>query len=371
MSQQPNTPENKDYVHRSLEVTLKVGLVIGLIVWCFMIIKPFMMIALWSIILAVAIYPLFKGLKKILGNHGILASIIVTVFLLILILVPIVLLGGSLGQAVTYIKDCLTEGKSMIPPPNDAVKDWPVIGPKLFEMWEKASHNLTDFAIEYKDQLLNGLSFFLSALTNAGMGVLIVLASIIVSGVLLIYADKGGEATRRIAVRLMGPKGTVIVSNAEMTVRNVARGILGVAFIQAFLAGIGFLVAGIPGAGFWALLSFFLAIIQIGVGPVVIGVLIYAWIKLTFLTSLLLTIWCILPLTVDNVLKPLLLGRKAPAPMLVVFLGAIGGFISFGTIGLFVGAVVLSLGYYLFLLWLKNGKDEEEEPAETGNAIQQ
>jgi predicted PurR-regulated permease PerM len=151
----------------------------------------------------------------------------------------------------------------------------------------------------------------------------------------------------------MGEKGEEIVANAETTVRNVMRGILGVAFIQAFLVGMGFLVAGIPGAGLWALISFVLAIVQIGVGPVVIGALIYAFVKLSTLTAILLTVYCILPLTIDNVLKPLMLGRKAPAPMLVVFLGAIGGFISFGTIGLFVGAVVLSLGYDLFLVWLK------------------
>jgi predicted PurR-regulated permease PerM len=151
----------------------------------------------------------------------------------------------------------------------------------------------------------------------------------------------------------MGDHGIETVANAEITIRNVARGILGVAFIQAFLAGLGFLVAGIPGAGLWALFGFVLAIVQIGVGPVVIAVLIYAFLKLSTLTAILLTVWCIPLLLIDNVLKPLLLGRGAPVPMLIIFLGAIGGFISFGTIGLFVGAVVLSLGYNLFLLWLK------------------
>jgi predicted PurR-regulated permease PerM len=175
--------------------------------------------------------------------------------------------------------------------------------------------------------------------------------------VLLVFAESGGVASRAIAVRLMGERGEVMVDNAETTIRNVARGILGVAFIQAFLAGIGFLVAGIPGAGLWALIGFVMAIVQIGIGPVIIGVLIYAFIKLPTLTAVLLLIYSIIPQVVDNVLKPILLGRNAPVPMLVVFLGAIGGFISFGTIGLFVGAIVLSLGYDLFLVWLKNGTE--------------
>jgi predicted PurR-regulated permease PerM len=357
MELQKNNSGEHDYVSRSLEVTIKVGLVIALTVWCFMILKPFLMIILWSVILTVAIYPLFLWLKKKLGNRGKLSAVLVTLFLLLLILVPVVMLGGSLAQAVIYMKESLMSGKSMIPPPDEAVRAWPLVGPTLFSLWQSAYENLAGFAVEHKSQLLTGLSWFLSAITNAGLGMLILLGSIIISGILLVFADEGAGSLRRIAVRLMGERGNEVVSNAEVTIRNVARGILGVAFIQAFLVGAGLLVAGIPGAGLWALVSFFLAIIQIGVGPVVLGALIYAWIKFSTLTAILLTVYCIIPMTVDNILKPVLLGRKAPAPMLVVFLGAIGGFISFGTIGLFVGAVVLSLGYYLFNLWLdQNGE---------------
>lgn len=349
-----NKPANEQqYVQRSLEVVIKVGLAIGLVMWCFMIIKPFLMITLWSVILSVAVYPLFRWLRDALGNRRILASVIVTIALLLVIIIPIILLGGSLAEAVTYVKDKLMEGNNIVPPPSEEVKSWPVIGKQLHHLWDNAYRNLADFAMDYRAQILAGFSWFFSALTNAGMGLLMLLISIIVSGVLLIYAGQGGDAARRIAIRLMGAKGEEIIANAETTVRNVMRGILGVAFIQAFLVGVGFLVAGVPGAGLWALISFVLAIVQIGVGPVVLGVLIYAWIQMSTLTAILLTIYCILPLTIDNVLKPLLLGRKAPAPMLVVFLGAIGGFISFGTIGLFVGAVVLSLGYDLFLVWLR------------------
>ena len=352
MDQQKQPSGNNNYVGKSLEVTIKVGLALGLIVWCFMILKPFFMITLWGVILAVAIYPLFRWLKQKLGNRGILASILVTVFLLLLILLPVILLGGSLANAVDYLKESLIAGKSIIPPPADSVKTWFLVGPSLFNLWQNASDDLAGFAVEHKDQLQKGLSFFISGLTNAGIGILLFIVSIIISGVFLVFTDKGADATRKIAVRLMGERGIGIVADAEVTVRNVARGILGVAFIQAFLVGIGFIVAGIPGAGLWALISFALAVIQIGVGPVVIVGIIYAFIKLSTLTAILFTAYCVIPLVIDNILKPILLGRKAPAPMLVVFLGAIGGFISFGAIGLFVGAVVLSLGYKLFLIWL-------------------
>ena len=356
MDQQQHSSGNDDYVGKSLEVTIKIDLVIALLVWCFMILKPFFMIALWSIILAVTIYPLFRWIRGKLGNRRIIASILVTFFLLILILLPVVLLGESLAQAVEYVKEALTSGKALIPPPPESVREWPLIGSPLFGLWQNASENLADFAMKYKSQLMTSLTWFISALTSAGLGFLIIIASILISGVLLVYAEKGGEAARRISIRLMGDRGPGTIEKAELTVRNVARGILGIAFIQAFLVGIGLLVAGIPGAGLWALICFILAIVQIGILPVVIGVLIYAFVKLSMLTAILLTVYCVIPMVIDNILKPILMGRKAQAPMLVVFLGAIGGFISFGIIGLFTGAVVLSLGYDLFTLWLNPNK---------------
>ena len=125
------------------------------------------------------------------------------------------------------------------------------------------------------------------------------------------------------------------------------------AIIQALLAGMGFLIAGVPGAGLWAFLCLFLAIIQIGIAPVAIPVIIYMFYSANTLTAGLLMVWLILVMLSDNFLKPILLGRGAPVPMLVIFLGSIGGFISMGFIGLFVGAVILSLGFKLFQAWLK------------------
>ncbi|MEI6435323.1 MAG: AI-2E family transporter [Bacteroidota bacterium] len=349
----PETPHNEPgYVGKSLEVTIKIGLIIGLIFWCFLILKPFLMITLWGVIIAVAVYPFYDWLKRKLRNHAKTAAVFVTLFLLLLIMAPVAMLGGSLSEAVVWIREAMKNGNSLIPPPGETVKSLPVIGPWLFDLWQHSSENLTDVAKEYQTQLMTGLTWFLSMLTNAGLGLLMFIVSIIISGIMLVFSETGSKISRKIAVRLMGEKGIETISNADITVRNVARGILGVAFIQAFLSGIGFLVAGIPGAGLWALISFLLALVQIGIGPVVVGVLIYAFIKLSTLSAILLMIWCAPLLVIDNVLKPILLGRGAPVPMLVIFLGAIGGFVSFGAIGLFVGAVALSLGYNLFLSWL-------------------
>ena len=147
-----------------------------------------------------------------------------------------------------------------------------------------------------------------------------------------------------------------MASIAAITIRNVVRGILGVAFIQSLCAGAGFLVAGIPYAGIWTLLCLVLAIIQIGIFPIVAGVLIYIWTTDHTTTAILLTIWMIPVGLLDNILKPLMMGKGAPVPMLVIFLGSLGGFIYSGVVGLFTGAVILSLGYRLFDTWLKGAE---------------
>ena len=149
---------------------------------------------------------------------------------------------------------------------------------------------------------------------------------------------------------------------AEVTVRNVAKGILGVAFIQSMLAGVGFVLAGIPLAGLWIVISLVLAIVQVGILPVSVGVIIYIWGHGSTLTAILLTVWMLFVGVIDNILKPIMLGKGAPVPMLVVFLGAIGGFISTGFIGLFTGAIILSIGYKLLQAWLNSSEKVETTP---------
>jgi predicted PurR-regulated permease PerM len=185
------------------------------------------------------------------------------------------------------------------------------------------------------------------------MGLLQFTLSIIIAGILMANAKGGGNFIRELFVSLAGERGNDFADISNVTIRNVVKGILGVAIIQGLLAGAGFMVAGVPVAGVWAFLCVFLAIIQIGIAPVALPVIIYMFYRADTLTAGLLAVWLILVMLSDNFLKPILLGRGAPVPMLVIFLGSIGGFISMGFIGLFVGAVILSLGFKLFQAWLE------------------
>jgi predicted PurR-regulated permease PerM len=188
--------------------------------------------------------------------------------------------------------------------------------------------------------------------------------SIVIAGIFMANAKGSGNIARELFVRLAGERGADFADVSQKTVHNVVKGILGVAIIQALLAGAGFLVAGVPGAGLWAFLCLFLAIIQIGIFPVVIPVIIYMFSNADTFTAGLLTGWLILVSLLDNFLKPILMGRGAPVPMIVIFLGAIGGFLSMGFMGLFVGAVILSIGFKLLLTWLDDlsYSDKSSEP---------
>lgn len=351
-----NPIENK-VIHSALQL-LALAL---LLIWCYKIIQPFINIIVWSSILAIALFPLQLSLTSKLKGRNIVSAVIITLLMLLLIV------GPSLGLILASIDEIktLTEtfqaGTLHIPAPNESVKDWPIIGEKAHLYWTEASSNISLFITKHKNEIEPIAIKILSLLSSAGTGIALLLVSIIISGVLLVFAVPMTAFAQKLFVKLAGSYGTDMAISAAKTVRNVAKGVLGVSFIQAVLAGIGLSIAGVPLAGLWTLICLVLAIVQIGVFPVSLGVIIYIWGAASTTTALLLTIWMIFIGALDNVLKPILMGKGAPAPMLVIFIGAIGGFIANGFIALFTGAIVFTIAYNLLIGWLNNGNFNNEE----------
>jgi predicted PurR-regulated permease PerM len=199
----------------------------------------------------------------------------------------------------------------------------------------------------------------LAASAGFALTVLQFVLSILVTGVLLANASGCATATHSLSNRLFGNRGPEFEELAGSTIRSVTNGILGVAVIQTVLAALGFLVGGLPGAGLWTLIFLFAAVLQAG-ALVLVPAVIYMFAIAGTTKAVLFLLWCIVVALIDNVLKPLLLGRGVAVPIVVVFLGAIGGFIAMGIIGLFVGAIVLSVGYKLFLAWLEGPEAAEQ-----------
>lgn len=348
-------------VGKVIEMILQIGLAFGLIVWCFLIIKPFIMVAIWGLVIAVALHPFYAWMRNKLGNRKKLAAILVTAFVLILLLIPVFFMGKTMYEGITSLRAFLEAEHYTLPPPQDNIKDWPLIGKPLFDFWQAASTNLSDTILQFRPQITEFLKWLVTNVTNAGVGIIMFVISILIAGFFLYISDSGTKFANEISQKLAGQRGPSLVNTAGVTIRSVTKGILGVALIQSILIGLGFFAAGIPGAGLWTVLCFLLGVAQIGAFPIIIPVIIYAFLNKTTFVAIALTVWLIAIGPVDNILKPILLGRGSNLPMLVIFLGAIGGFLMSGIIGLFVGAVVLAIGYNLFMDWLKGEKEIAEK----------
>jgi predicted PurR-regulated permease PerM len=344
-----------------IHYTLQLLALALLLMACYYILAPFITLMVWASVLAITLYPLQKRIASRLRGRNGWAATIITVLMLAILIAPAVWLLLSTVKEIKELAELYRAGQFNIPPPPDNVKDWPLLGNQVFDLWSDANSNLTALIIEHTDQVKIVSLKFLDLLASTGKGIALFTLAVVASGVLLAFAKPAGDFVKSLFIKLLGNMGAEMTSLAEITVRNVAKGILGVAFIQSMLAGIGFVLAGIPLAGLWTVVCLILAIVQIGLLPVSLGVIIYIWGHGSTLTAVLLTIWMLFVGVIDNVLKPIMLGKGAPVPMLVVFLGAIGGFMSTGFIGLFTGAIILSVGYKLLQTWLNTSKEEVSE----------
>lgn len=358
-----NTSAQKD-IKYIVQIVLQLGVLAFILGWCFIILSPFLMPIVWGLIIAITVYPLFAKLKAKLGGRGKLVSTLITVVFLAILLVPTFLLSGSLIDGVQELKAIIEEGRSPIPPPGERAKALPAFAQPLVSIWQETSQNLQASVSKHPEEFKKVGVVVLSFIAKTGAGILSFLVSIIIAGVFLAYAKEGGHTVKSIFVKLAGKKGEELAAVSEATIRSVVKGILGVAIVQTLLSGIGFVVAGVPAAGLWTLLCLIFAIIQVGVGPVMIPMIFYVFNTADLTTGILFAIWGVMTLVSDNILKPILLGRGAPVPLLVVFLGAIGGFIATGFLGLFLGAVILSLGYKLFESWMDDGDSDKSDLAE-------
>ncbi len=345
--------DQKRLVSAAIEATIRIAVIGALAYWCLRIVAPFVMPLLWGAIIAVAVYPAYAKVEKAFRGRKGLAATAITIGLLLVILAPVLLLADTLVGGIRIAAEGLREGTLSIPPPPEGVSSWPLIGKQLAALWTSASDNLPGLIAQMGPAAMDAAKWLLGGAASIGIAVLMFIVSVVVAGVLLAFSERESMAVRKFAARLMGDQGADHVKTAESTVRSVAVGILGIAFIQAVLAGLGMLVAGIPGAGLWAFVCLLLSITQIGGLPVLLPAAIYMFATGDTLPAVLFSIWAVVVGLSDNILKPLLLGRGTDTPMLVVLLGAIGGLIASGVVGLFVGAVVLTLGYRLFLVWLE------------------
>jgi predicted PurR-regulated permease PerM len=340
------------------DTTIRLFILLLIVGWCLAIVYPFVSIILWSFILALAMHPLHKSLTKKMGGSPKLASFIIVFSILVIIILPTSVLIGSLIDEAKALKVSYDNGTLTIPPPAEKVKEWPLIGEKLYAAWQSASVNLEQMIIQYKDQLYEAGSKVAKGIFSAAGGVIQLMVSLIIAGILLVLGG-AGEAIRKFFRKLAGERGDEFADMTVKTVGSVVKGIIGVALVLALLHGIIFMLAGIPYAGIWSLIVFVLGVLQIPVIFVTVPIIVFIFSEKELMPAIVWTVLLIVAGLSDNVLKPVLLGKGAPVPMLVIFIGVIGGFIFSGFIGLFTGAIVMSIGYKLFVGWINSNNIEE------------
>jgi len=338
------------------DTTIRLIVLLFIIGWCIMILLPFANILLWSVILAIALNPLHQKLSTKIGEKPKWASFLIVLSALVIIFVPCWLLVDSLIVEIKGLKIDFHSDIFKIPAPTLQVKDWPIVGEKIYDFWLNASLHLDETLIKYQDQLTALGSKLIKGIFGAVSGILQISISFIIASILLVYG-KVDESLRKFFKKIAGNLGDDFTNITINTVGNVVKGVIGVAFIVGTLHGLIFMLAGIPYAGIWALFAFILGVLQLPLLFITLPVIIYLFAVKTTTVAIIWTIVVLVAGLLDNFLKPILFGKGASVPMLVIFIGVIGGFMFSGFIGLFTGAIVMSLGYKLFIEWVKTGEE--------------
>ncbi len=347
--------KREELVSVAVEIALKLGLLFLLFYISFLITKPFLGIILWAIVLAVAFSPVIDKLEKIIGSRK---KVIIAFAVLssVALIVPTWMLSDQIIGSSSKIITAVKEQKNIIPKPTQNVKEWPVIGEKTYELWENGYNNFEETLKKYSNEIKTVLEKAAKIVKNILSLVATSVASLIVAAFLLISKENASKFYYRLMERLLGDKGKEWGDLSVLTVRSVANGVVGVAIIQAMLALVGMLLMGIPLAPLWSVFIMILTIIQLPTLIVIGPVIAYAFSIDSGIAEIVFAVYMLIVGGIDGVLKPVLMARGVDIPMLVIIIGAIGGMILMGMLGLFLGAVIFALSYKLFSLWLEEAK---------------
>ncbi|MFQ6574011.1 AI-2E family transporter [Pseudomonas sp. UM16] len=339
-----------------LDVLIRAGLITVLVLFCFQIFHPFLNLMLWAVILAITIYPLHNMLKGKLGNKDGRTATLIIVVALALLMVPIYLLGTSVSDSIEGALAILKSDSLEIPLPNEKIATLPLIGKPLYNFWMQSATDMSSVLMKLMPYIKTIGLTLLGKMAGVGVGFLLFIGALIIAGVLMAYGENGERSAIAITTRLSGPeRGPRITELCTATIRAVAQGVVGIAFIQMLLVGVGFVLMGVPGAGLLAMVALLMGIMQLPVILVTLPVVAYVFATegATFAT-IVFGIYSLIAGMADNILKPLMLGRGVDVPMPVILIGALGGMVSGGFIGLFIGPVALAVAYQLFWQWVED-----------------
>ncbi|WMN89635.1 AI-2E family transporter [Vibrio parahaemolyticus] len=353
--------ESKIFISNMVESAIRIGLIFVLFMFTYDIIRPFILPVIWGAIIAVALLPVTKRLQRAYGGRRGLAATTIALLGIALLVTPLVMVSGSIYDGATHALQVLQSGDVKIPGPKPSVADWPLVGGKLYDTWTLFSTNLEQAIQTFMPQIKSALTSLLGMMGGALGSVLLSILSLAIAAGFMTYSESLASGLTTIAIRTAGDNAKSWATLIAATIKSVLLGVVGVAAIQALLIGAGFFVFGVPAAGLLTLILMILCIAQLPALLAVLPVIGYMYMTQDSTTATLFTVWAIVGALSENLLKPMLMGRGVDTPMPIILIGAIGGMLVYGIVGLFLGAVILSIWYELFVWWLNIEKAQQKE----------
>ena len=358
----------KDDPRSRLEHIFGWAALILLLLGCLMVLRPFVSALLWAVVLCFASWPLYERMLRWFGNRRALVSWLMTLGLFILVLLPFIIIGSSFADNIYAFIGAVRGWMEKGPPePPDWVGKIPLVGQKAVDHWHVLAHDTARLWAESRHWVELAGSWLLKAGLGLGRGLLGMALSILIAFFLFRDGDVFADRLNRMVDRIGGERGRRLLTVAGDTIRGVVYGILGTALLQAIVAGIGFWIAGVPAIGLLSLLVFFASVIPaIGTGVVFLPVAIWLFYHGSTGWGIFMIIWALGVASLENFIRPWLISHGSHLPFLVIFFGVIGGALTFGFVGLFLGPTLLAVGFRVAEEWTAITRDAvtvKENPA--------
>jgi predicted PurR-regulated permease PerM len=349
------------------QITLSVLFIGGLIAASFWILQPFLAAVVWATMVVVATWPVMRGLQSWLGGRRSLAVAAMTLMLLLLMVVPLSLAIAAIADnagRIASVAKWLSEFN--LPPPPEWVARIPLVGNRLQDFWQQvAAAGIQSYAARIAPYAETGARWFIAEAGNFGLLLVQFLLTVVIAAIMYAGGESAAAWLQRFGRRLAGARGEQVVVLAGRAIRGVALGVVVTAIVQSVLGGIGLALAGVPMAPVLTVLMFVLCIAQLGPMLVLLPAVIWVYWSGEHVWGSVLLVWSLVVISLDNVLRPYLIKKGADLPLLLIFAGVIGGMLSLGLVGIFVGPVVLAVAYTLIDAWVDDDRGTLPPPAKT------
>lgn len=324
-----------------------------LVIGCVLVLRPFFTALLWAMVLASSSWPLYARLEDRLGHRRSLAALLMTLLLATAFVLPLAILSTTIAEHATSAIDLVRSLLDTGPPEPPAwIVNLPVVGQDLAKTWHELAADSQRFAAMIRPYLSVARDWGIASGLAVGRGVVELSLSLVVAFFFFRDGHTVVAQADLLGRRLMGDRVQHVFQVAGSTVRGVVYGIIGTSLIQALLATAAYAIVGAPGALFLGLVTFFLAFLPSG--PPLVWIPIAVWLVSNDQAAwaVFLAIWGIVVVgSVDHFLKPVLISRESNMPLLLVFFGIVGGALTFGVIGVFLGPTLLAIAFSLLRDW--------------------